>query len=72
MPKDLKPLKSSLLKAYSYDSQTLELHIVFANGKERTYKNIPPPVMSSVFDVPGSIGSKFLKIIGSKFQHSDE
>lgn len=68
----LKPVKSSMIKAYSYDAQTLELTVIFSNGKERVYKQVQPPDMSQVFDAPGSIGSKFHKIIGSRYQHSQE
>lgn len=67
MDKDkVKPVKSTMLQGYSYDAQSLVLTVIFKNGTERTYKNIAPPLMSQVFDRPGSIGSKFKRLIGSK------
>ena len=68
----LKPVKSSMINGYSYDSESLELTVQFKNGVEKTYKHVPPPTMSAVFDTPGSIGSKFHKLIGKRYQSSDE
>ena len=61
---ELKPIKSSLIQAYSYNEKTLDLDIVFKDGVERTYHKVNPDTMSLVFDSSGSIGSKFHKLIG--------
>lgn len=65
---ELKPIKSSLIQAYSYDSSSHSLNIVFRDGTEKTYLKVEPSVMSMVFDRPGSIGSKFHRFIGKKYK----
>ena len=60
-PIKYRPVKSSLLAGYSYDSQTQVLSVQFKDGSEKDYKDIDPPTMSKIFDSPGSVGSKFLK-----------
>lgn len=72
MSDKLKPVQSSLLQAYSYDSDSLELTVIYKDGTQIKYKNVPPPVMSQVFDSPGSIGSKFLKLISRRFKSINE
>ena len=67
---ELKPLKSSLLSAYSYNSSDKTLDVVFQDGTEMTYKDVAPPIMSRVFDSPGSIGSKFLRLIAKSHKSS--
>ena len=59
-----------MIKAYSYSIEDKSLAIVFNDGTERTYKNVPPDTMSQVFDAPGSIGSKFHRLIGKRYQSS--
>ena len=56
-------LKSSLLSSYTYDSSTQDLTVTFKSGDSWLYKKVMPDVMSSVFDKPGSVGSRFLSII---------
>lgn len=62
-------VKSTLLQAYSYDAQNLTLSVSFRDGTNIDYFNVPPPVMSGVFDRPGSIGSRFMReIAGGKYK----
>ena len=68
MSNELKPIKSSLIQAYSYDSSSHSLNVVFKDGTELTYSKVEPSVMSMVFDRPGSIGGKFHRFIGKKYQ----
>lgn len=67
-----KPVKSSYIAAYSYNPDSYELSITFKNGVERTYKDVKPPLMSQVFDSSGSVGSKFIRLIGRKHKGSEE
>lgn len=60
----LKPVKSSLITAYSYNHEDSTLDVVFKDGTERTYKNVTPAEMSQVFDSSASIGKAFHKLIG--------
>lgn len=61
-------VKSTLIQAYSYDSESQTLSVIFKDGAEFDYQQVPPPVMSQVFDSPGSIGSKFRKLIGHQYK----
>lgn len=62
-------VKSSFLQAYTYDAQNLKLSVTFRDGTNIDYFDVPPPVMSSVFDRPGSIGSNFIRnIVKGKFK----
>jgi len=63
-----KIVKSSLIQAYSYDPHEMTLSITFQDGTEIDYFKVPPPEMSKVFDTPGSVGSKFRKLIAHKYQ----
>lgn len=67
----LKPVKSSMIKAYQYDSNTKLLSVVFSNGTEKEYKDVPPDVMSKVFDTAQSIGGAFHKFIAKRYKGSD-
>lgn len=62
-----KPVNSSYIAAYEYDADKYTLTVLLKNGTELKYKDIKPPTISSVFDSPGSVGSKFLKQIAAKF-----
>ena len=61
--KESKPLKSSLLQAYSYDANSHELTVTYKDGNEYTYSRVDPSLMSKVFDSSGSVGSKFVRLI---------
>lgn len=65
----IKPVKSTLIRAYSYDSQSQTLSVIFTDGAEFDYEKVDPPTMSKVFDSPGSTGSKFRKLIAGKFKY---
>ncbi len=73
MKNDPKPkqtiVNSSLIQAYSYDHDNLTLSVTFRDGTEVDYFDVPPPVMSSVFDHSGSIGSNFIKRISRSFKY---
>jgi len=56
-------VKSSILTAYTYDATQYTLDVTFKDGAEWRYSGVTPPVMSSVFDGPKSIGSQFIKQI---------
>lgn len=56
-------VKSSILRAYTYDANEKSLNVIFVDGSEWLYKGVMPDVMSQVFDSSGSIGSKFIKLI---------
>lgn len=56
-------LKSSLLSSYSFDDSTLDLSVTFSDGSSWLYRKVEPSVVSKVFDSPGSIGSKFIRLI---------
>lgn len=60
-PPPLKIVNSTLIQSYSYDSEAYTLSVSFKDGTDVDYYNVMPPVVSSVFDSPGSVGSKFLK-----------
>ncbi len=62
-------VNSTLIQAYSYDHETLTLSVTFKDGSEFDYQKVDPPTMSKVFDTPGSVGSKFRKLIGHKYQY---
>lgn len=64
------PVKSSLIRAYSYDSHAQTLSVTFTDGSEFDYEKVDPPTMSKVFDSPGSIGSKFQKLISRRFKYT--
>jgi hypothetical protein len=68
-PERQKIVKSSLIRAYSYDSQSLTLSVTFTDGSEFDYEKVDPPTMSKVFDSPGSVGGKFRKLIANNFKH---
>ena len=61
--KTMTVLNSTLLQGYSYDPQAYTLSVTFKDGTDIDYVNVPPPVVSKVFDTPGSVGSKFVKHI---------
>ena len=61
-------LKSSILSSYTYNSTEYILTVTYNDGESYMYKNIMPPTISNVFDSPGSIGSKFIRLIRSKSQ----
>jgi hypothetical protein len=65
MASSIIPVKSSILAGYAYDIKGHILTVRFNNGTEHEYYNVFPPVISQVFDTPGSIGSKFIKLIRS-------
>jgi hypothetical protein len=70
---DNSKIKSSLLDTYTYNNQTLELEVTFKSGDSWVYKNVDPGTISKVFDSPGSIGSKFVKLIKhGKYQASKQ
>ena len=63
-------VKSSLLQSYTYNDKDLTLSVVFRDGTSVDYFNIPPPVMSNVFDRPGSIGRRFVtQIVRGDYRH---
>jgi hypothetical protein len=63
-------VKSSLIQAYRYDAQNLKLSVTFRDGANVDYFDVPPPVMSDVFDRPGSIGARFVRhIVRGNFKH---
>lgn len=66
----VKPVNSTLIRAYSYDSSTQTLSVTFTDGAEFDYEKVDPPTMSKVFDSPGSTGSKFHKLIAGKFKYN--
>ena len=61
-------VKSSIIQSYEYDSYSQELTVTFKNGSSWLYKKVDPVLMSSVFDRPGSIGSRFLSMIKHSHQ----
>ncbi len=61
-------VKSTLIQAYSYDHQAQTLSVTFRDGTDVDYFNVPPPIMSKVFDTPGSVGSKFRKQIAHNYR----
>lgn len=58
-----KVVRSHTIKAYDYDANTYGLTVWFNGGDEYHYDHVTPDVMSSVFDTPGSVGSKFYRLI---------
>ena len=69
MDKDkLKVVKSSLIQAYSYNPEDKTLNVVFKDGIQKTFVQVPPDVMSAVFDRAGSVGSKFHRLVKGKYQ----
>lgn len=65
-------VNSSLISSYSYDVSNYVLTVTLYNGESWAYQGVMPPVVSQVFDSPGSVGAKFSKLIkqGSyKAQH---
>ena len=67
-----KIVKSSILQSYEYDSSKQELTVTFKNNSTWLYKKVDPVLMSSVFDRPGSIGSKFLSLIKRSHQGTEQ
>ena len=65
-------VKSSILQAYTYDSTKQELTVTFTSGSTWLYKKVDPVLMSTVFDRPGSIGSKFLSMIRRGHQATEQ
>lgn len=63
MDNEYKPVKSSLVSAYSYNPDSYTLDVMFKDGTEMQYQNVMPPEMSHIFDSSGSIGSKLLKVL---------
>ena len=63
-----KKVNSAIISSYEYDSAKYELTVTFKSGEAWTYKNVMPPVVSTVFDSPGSVGSKFLRLIKKQYQ----
>lgn len=65
LKQDIKPVKSTMIAAYEYDSQAMMLSVYFVSDPdtEHVYMNVSPDVMSAVFDSGGSLGSKFIKRI---------
>ncbi len=60
MDNPFKPVKSSLVSAYQYDSSTKTLTVTFVGrSDEFVYKNVNPDVMSEVFDRSKSVGKAF-------------
>ena len=66
MSNELKPIKSSLIQAYSYDPESKVLDVVFKDGTELSYKDVDPPTMSQVFDKSQSVGKAFHRLIKGK------
>lgn len=56
-------VKSSIIQAYSYDATKQELTVTYTNGASWLYKKVDPVLMSTVFDKPGSIGSRVLSMV---------
>ena len=65
-------VKSSILQSYQYDADKQELTVTFKNNSSWLYKKVQPDEMSSVFDRPGSIGSKFLSLIKKSHQGTEQ
>ena len=65
-------VKSSIIQSYSYDDSKQELTVNFKNNSSWLYKKVQPSEMSSVFDRPGSIGSKFLSMIKKSHQGTEQ
>jgi hypothetical protein len=65
-------VKSSIIQSYQYDSDKQELTVNFINNSSWLYKKVDPVLMSSVFDRPGSIGSKFLSMIKRSHQGTEQ
>lgn len=63
-----KPVSSSSIEAYSYDANTMELNVVFKTGVKYSYKQVPPDIMSQVFDQSKSVGSMFHRLIYSRYE----
>jgi hypothetical protein len=61
-------VKSSIIQAYGYDATKQELTVTFTSGVSWLYKKVDPVLMSTVFDRPGSVGSKFLSMIKRNHQ----
>lgn len=62
-------VKSTFLQSYRYDAQNLKLSVTFRDGTNVDYFDVPPPVMSGVFDRPGSVGARFVRqIVRGKFK----
>lgn len=58
-----KKVNSSLISSYMYDSTNYVLTVTLYNGEDWEYKGVMPPVISQVFDSPGSIGAKWTRLI---------
>ena len=55
--------KSAIVSSYEYDDKSLVLKVTFTNNQVWQYINVFPNVITQVFDEPGSVGSKFIKLI---------
>lgn len=62
IPKEQK-VNSSLVSSYSYDSSKYVLTVTLYNGESWSYQGVMPPVVSQVFDSPGSVGAKYSRLI---------
>lgn len=62
---DLQPIKSGIIRAWSYDSANQTLSVSFMSDQDTThlYSPVSPDLMASVFQSGGSVGSKFIKLI---------
>ncbi len=60
---------SSSITGYSYDAQGLALTMYYKTGSVYEFHNVNPGIVSSIFDVSGSVGSKASKLLkGLKYK----
>jgi hypothetical protein len=59
-------INSQIISSYDYDPTSLTLTVTFNTGRKWSYMLVYPNVVSQVFTEPGSIGSKFHKMIKSQ------
>jgi hypothetical protein len=68
-----KPVRSSSIVAYSYDPDSMLLTVNFVSDPDtdHVYKNVPPNIVSQVFDTSRSVGKAFRSLIrgNSQYQH---
>lgn len=63
---EMKPVKSSNIKAIGYDAKASRLQIEFGSGKTYAYEEFPAAEYEALVNAP-SIGSHFARHIRSKY-----
>lgn len=59
-------VRSSLVSSYEYDAQSQMLSITLKTNGVTYQAKVPPPVMSSTFDKPGSVGARVYSLLRNK------